>query len=176
VSAPALRFGDATASDTTALVELKNATADALTERFGRGPWSSHVSERGVAFSQRHARLRVGRLGARIVSVLHLQTKKPWAIDVAYFTAARRPLYLTGMAVAAAHQRYGIGRLAMADAEQVARAWPADAIRLDAFDADAGAGSFYAKCGLVERGRVTYRGAPLIYYEHMIAAGGDPTA
>ena len=41
----------------------------------------------------------------------------------------------------------------------------ADAIRLDAYDAHAGAGSFYAKCGFKERGRVVYRDDPLVYYE-----------
>jgi hypothetical protein len=36
---------------------------------------------------------------------------------------------------------------------------------LDAFDADAGAGSFYARCGF---GRVTYGKAPLIYFERIL--------
>jgi hypothetical protein len=45
------------------------------------------------------------------------------------------------------------------------RAWPGDAIRLDAYDAEAGAGKFYAKCGFRERGRVVYRKTPLIYFE-----------
>ena len=49
------------------------------------------------------------------------------------------------------------------------RRWPAQAIRLDAFDAEAGAGLFYAKCGYAERGRVTYRNVPLIYYERLLA-------
>jgi hypothetical protein len=51
------------------------------------------------------------------------------------------------------------------EAGAVARAWPADAIRLDAFDADAGAGGFYAKCGWGEVARVTYKKDPLIYFE-----------
>jgi hypothetical protein len=50
----------------------------------------------------------------------------------------------------------------------IARAWPADAVRLDAYDAPAGAGGFYARCGYRERGRVTYRGVPLIYFEHVL--------
>lgn len=40
--------------------------------------------------------------------------------------------------------------------------------RLDAYDADAGAGSFYAKCGYQERERVIYRGTPLVYFELLI--------
>jgi hypothetical protein len=43
-----------------------------------------------------------------------------------------------------------------------------DAIRLDAYDAEAGAGPFYAKCGFEERGRVVYKGDPLIYYELLL--------
>jgi len=62
-------------------------------------------------------------------------------------------------------QHSGIGRRLLAEAIELAKAWPADAIRLDAYDADAGAGGFYAKCGYEERGRVEYRGTPLVYYE-----------
>ena len=47
--------------------------------------------------------------------------------------------------------------------------WPSEAIRLDAFDAEAGAGGFYARCGFTEVGRVTYRKAPLMYYELLLA-------
>ena len=57
------------------------------------------------------------------------------------------------------------GALLLDEAVHQARAWPADAIRLDAFDANAGAGEFYAKCGFREVGRVIYRKNPLIYYE-----------
>ncbi|HEY6384909.1 MAG TPA: GNAT family N-acetyltransferase [Candidatus Acidoferrum sp.] len=60
-------------------------------------------------------------------------------------------------------QRQGIGRLLVAEAVKHALAWPANAVRLDAFDA--GAGAFCAKCGFREVGRVTYRKAPLVYFE-----------
>ena len=58
-----------------------------------------------------------------------------------------------------------MSEVALEDACAVARAWPADAIRLDAYDADAGAGSFYAKCGFRERGRIVYKRDLLVYYE-----------
>ena len=118
--------------------------------------------------AQRHARVRVGRDGKKILTVLRLATKKPWAIDVSYFTPVKRPLYLTGLAVAVTHQGQGLGRVALEDARGVAADWPAHAIRLDAFDADAGAGEFYASCGYSERGRVVYRGNPLAYYELLL--------
>jgi GNAT superfamily N-acetyltransferase len=100
-----------------------------------------------------------------VVTVLRLATRKPWAIDTAYFTPVSHALYLTGMAVAVAWQRQGLGRQALDDATAIARAWPAGAIRLDAWDAPAGAGPFYAACGYGERGRVRYRGNPLVYFE-----------
>ena len=150
------------------IAALQNAAAGALTARFGAGPWSSLVSERSAILAQRHARVRVGREGKRILTVLRLATKKPWAIDVSYFTPVKRPLYLTGLAVSVAHQGQGLGRMALDDARGVAAGWPADAIRLDAWDAEAGAGSFYTKCGYQERGRVIYRGTPLVYYELLI--------
>ena len=164
----ALRFRDAVATDVPVIAALQNAAAGALTARFGQGHWSSLVTERGAERAQRHARVRVGRNGKRILTVLRLATKKPWAITVSYFTPAKRPLYLTGMAVSLAHQGQGLGRLALEDARVIAAAWPSDVIRLDAYDAEAGAGLFYAKCGFRERGRVVYKGNPLVYYELLL--------
>ena len=163
-----LRFRDATRKDIAQIAALQNAAAGALTMRFGPGHWSSLVTERSAALSQRYARLRVGVSGGRLVTVLRLVTKKPWAIDVSYFTPVKRPLYLTGMAISVAHQGRGFGRLAVEDARVTAGAWPADAIRLDAYDAEAGAGPFYVRCGFQERGRVVYKGAPLIYHELLL--------
>ncbi len=163
-----LKFRDATLDDRAAIAGLHNAAAGALTARFGPGPWSSLVTERGAALAQRLARVRIGREGKRILTVLRLATKKPWAIDVSYFTPVKRPLYLTGMAVSVAHQGRGLGRLALEDACTVAEEWPADAIRLDAYDAKAGAGAFYARCGFTECGRVVYKGDPLVYYERVL--------
>src|SRR5207247_5407563 len=103
------------------------------------------------------------------VAVVRLATKKPWAIDATYFTPCRRPLYLTDMAVAPAWQGKGVGRVCMDQAIRLAETWPGDAIRLDAYGAPAGAAAFYFKCGFVNRGRVTYRGTPLVYYELLLS-------
>jgi GNAT superfamily N-acetyltransferase len=163
-----LKFRDATLDNLAAIAGLRNAAAGVLTARFGLGPWSSLVDERGAALAQRRARVRIGRDGKRILTVLRLATKKPWAIDVSYFTPVKRPLYLTGMAVSVAHQGQGLGSMALEDACAVTEEWPADAIRLDAYDAKAGAGAFYARCGFTERGRVVYKGNPLVYYERLL--------
>jgi GNAT superfamily N-acetyltransferase len=163
-----LRFRDATLKDVPLIAALQNAAAGALTMRFGPGHWSSLTTERSAALSQRHARVRVGISGGRVLTILRLATKKPWAIDVSYFTPVKRPLYLTGMAISVAHQGRGFGRLAVEDARITAGGWPADAIRLDAYDAEAGAGPFYVRSGFEERGRVVYKGDPLIYYELLL--------
>jgi GNAT superfamily N-acetyltransferase len=113
----------------------------------------------------------VGRQDGAIVCALRLQRKKPWAIDVSYFSPVQRPLYLVDMVVVASLQRRGVGRTALADAFEIAREWPADAIRLDAWAAPAGAGPFYERCGYAERGHAIYRGTPLVYYERVLGAG-----
>ena len=99
------------------------------------------------------------------MGTVRLEAKKPWAIDPGYFASVRRPLYLHDLAVSPATARQGVGRLLVDAAKSAARAWPADAIRLDAYDHAAGAGEFYVKCGFREVGRVAYRGVPLIYFE-----------
>jgi GNAT superfamily N-acetyltransferase len=161
-------FQPAVTDDAATLAALHTAVADHLTGRHGRGPWSSKTSEKGVLSAMRNSRVFVAREGTEIVATLRLATKKPWAIDTSYFATCRKPLYLLAMAVTPAKQCQGIGRRCMEEARRVAKAWPADAIRLDAYDAEAGAGPFYARCGCTEVGRVTYRNAPLIYYELLL--------
>ena len=158
-------FADACESDLATLQALHAGAAAALTARFGEGRWSRDGFGKRIDAMPGRSRIRVGRLDREIVASLRLQTKKPWAIDVAYFSAARKPLYLTGMAVSAPHQGHGIGRAALDDAREIALGWGADAIRLDAYDAPAGAGGFYRRCGFSECGRVSYRGNPLQYHE-----------
>jgi GNAT superfamily N-acetyltransferase len=160
---------DATKQDVAALVALQTATAQRLTADFGNGHWSHLPTERGVLRSMRESRVFVARdTAGRITATLRLTTKKPFAIDRTYFTVVTRPLYLLDMAVDVSLQRQGIGRRCMDDAARIAREWPADAIRLDAYDAAAGAGEFYARCGYQPRGRFAYRLVPLLYYELLL--------
>jgi len=165
---PLLTFELATEQDAPALAELRTAAGVRLGEQFGPGPWAVAVTERGALSGLRHAQVLVARRGGDIVGTLRLATKKPWAIDPSYFTEVRRPLYLTDMAVVPDLQGRGIGRALLEEADRVARIWPAEAIRLDAWDAEAGAGGFYAKCGYVNRGHTTYRGNPLVYFERLL--------
>lgn len=155
----------ATPKDAPELAALHAAAAERLTEEFGHGRWSSAPSERAVLFGMRRATVYLARNRGRVIATLALSTRKPWAIDKTYFRPATTPLYLTSMVIDPRFQRRGIGRLCMAGAVTAARSWPADAIRLDAYDAPAGAGGFYAQCGFREVGRVVYRKTPLVYYE-----------
>jgi len=160
-----LTFATATESDAPALNDLHAAVSGDLTRRYGPGGWSTAGRVRSALFDTKFTRTVIALSGTTIVGTLHLQTKKPWAIDIAYFTPVERALYLTSMAVAPGLQRQGIGGALMVEATKQAKAWPADALRLDAFDAAAGAGGFYTKCGFSERGHVIYRHAPLAYFE-----------
>lgn len=161
-------FRPGTSDDARALAALHTAVADELTRLHGRGSWSTHTSEKGVLFALRTSQVFVACQGTEVAATFRLATKKPWAIDTSYFTKCRRPLYLLAMAVAPAKQRRGLGKRCFEEAKQAAKVFPADAIRLDAYDAAAGAGGFYASCGCTEVGRVSYRGTPLIYYEYLL--------
>jgi ribosomal protein S18 acetylase RimI-like enzyme len=165
----ALQFRAAVRDDAIMVAYVRGAAASALTERHGRGPWSSESTERGVLAGFRDATIVVALAFDAIVGTFRLASRKPWAIDRAFFTPAERPLYLTDMAVHPRVQRSGVGRALLSEAERLARAYPADAIWLDAYDADAGAGPFYERCGYAQRGRKTYRAAPLVYFERRLS-------
>ena len=144
---------------------MRIAAAERLTRDFGEGHWSAHTNEAAVLRDIKASRVLAIRDRGQIVGTLALQTKKPWAIDLSYFSPCTKPLYLINMAVAPEHQRSGFGRALMAEALNVARSFPADAIRLDAYDSIAGAGPFYRKCGYTQVGAKAFRGVPLLYFE-----------
>jgi len=160
----------ATPDDAAAIAAVRVAAADRLTRDFGDGHWSAHTNEASVLRDMKASRVLAMRADDRIVGTLTLQTKRPWAIDVLYFTPCKKALYLINMAVAPDHQRLGIGRALLDEALRVARSFPADAIRLDAYQDPAGAGPFYRKCGYTQVGGATYRGVPLLYFELMTGA------
>lgn len=163
-----LSLAVATEVDAAAIAELRAAVARALTHLHGKGHWSSSGTEKGALRAIRTSRVILARTGAEMVGALSLGTRKPWAIALEYFTPVRQPLYLHDMAVAPVAQGHGIGRSLLVEAERVARAWPADAIRLDAYHGAVGAGAFYARYGFREMGRVAYKGTPLIYFELLL--------
>ena len=156
-------------TDAAEIADLRVRTAGDLTERFGKGFWSSAATEKGVLQAMKQGKVLIATEAGTIVGTLALSTRKPWAIDASYFTKVRTPIYLTSMAVDPKLHGQGIGREMLSTAEVTARDWPGQAVRLDAFDAEAGAGRFYEKCGYEERGRAVFRSVPLIYYERLLA-------
>lgn len=172
-----LSVREATAADAAEIAALRVAAAEDLTTRYGKGFWSSHATDKGVLLAMKHGRVIAAVVDGCIAGTLTLSTRKPWAIDTSYFTKVRTPVYLTSMAVLPSMQKQGIGHAMLTDAVQRVRhlSRPGHAIRLDAFNADAGAGAFYAKNGYTEKGRVVFRDVPLIYYELLLLPPASAT-
>jgi GNAT superfamily N-acetyltransferase len=162
-----VRITRATPPDAAAIAQVRIAAADQLTREFGEGHWSSHTNIAAVARDIASSIVLAARDGDTIAGTLTLQTKRPWSIDASCFTPCRKALYLVNMAVTPDRQRAGTGRALLAAALTVAREYPADTIRLDAYDGSAGSGEFYRRCGYTAAGGKSYRGVPLLYFELM---------
>lgn len=158
----------ATTGDAAAIAKVISLAARDLASKHGEGHWSSVATEKGVLSGMGRAKVLIARTGEEIVGTLRLTTTRPWVIDPAYFTTVPRPIYLVDMAVHPNHQRAGVGRALIEEAKSFAKAWPGNAIRLDAYEGAAGAGGFYIKCGFSERGRIIYKTVPHIYFEWLI--------
>jgi GNAT superfamily N-acetyltransferase len=153
--------------DAAAIAALRLATARQLTERYGHGAWSAtNASTGGVEMETRTGELFLARAEGSVVATLRLSSKNPWIGEDDFFPPKKNPLYLTSMAVHPAAQRQGIGRACVEAVKRSARSRGVGAIRLDAFDAPAGAGEFYRKCGFREIRRAVYFDAPLIWFEY----------
>jgi GNAT superfamily N-acetyltransferase len=163
-----LSIREAVVADAQEIANIRIDAANDLTARHGEGFWSSNATEKGVLAGIDKGKVLVATTAGAIVGTLTLSARKPWPIDTSYFSKARTPVYLTSMAVTPRLQGHGVGRALLSAAEDTCRAWPAHAIRLDAFDADAGAGAFYSRCGYREVGRAVFRGVPLIYFERSL--------
>jgi|SRR5215203_3391930 len=162
-----MRVAQASPDDAAAIAAVRVAAADRLTVNFGDGHWSAHTNDAAVARDIKGSTVLVARDGGTVVGTLTLQTKRPWAIDPQFFTPCLRALYLVNMAVPPERQRSGIGRALLTEALSEARAFPAHALRLDAYDGPAGSGEFYRRCGYTAVGGKSYRGVPLLYFELM---------
>jgi GNAT superfamily N-acetyltransferase len=158
----------ATPKDAASIAALLTSAANMLTVQYGTGHWSHTSTEKSVLQSIRTSRVYAASEGGTVVGTFALTTKKPWAIDTAYFTTRTRPVYLLSMAVSPVRQGRGIGRACVEAAKTLSRDWPAEVIRLDAYDALAGAGPFYEKCGFRDVGHVLYKKVPLIYFELLL--------
>lgn len=158
----------ATVEDVADLVALRLAVNEHLASVHGDGYWLSRPTKRGALFGLRNSKVYVARHRKNLVATLALSKRKPWAIDTKYFSESLRPLYLTNMAVLPGWQRKGLGKSCIEEARDITTRSLGDAIRLDAYDVELGAGEFYRKCGFREVGRATYRSVPLIYFEMLL--------
>jgi GNAT superfamily N-acetyltransferase len=158
----------ASADDIPELVAMRARVSQNLAKKFGEGFWAGRPTESGERFLMRIGQVYIARYRGKLIATLALTTRKPWSIDVKYFRASAKPLYLRAMAVEPAKQGKGVGKLCIAEARRIAAEAGRDVIRLDAFDCPAGAGEFYRKCGFAEVARVVYKGVPLIDFEMML--------
>lgn len=170
----ALSFRFATEGDIPGLLRLRRAVDVDQARRFGTDRWSTTITAKSVARGLKSSRVLVAIRHRRIIGTLRMETKKPWAIDLRYFTPAAKAVYLHDVDVDPQFQRLGVGRQLFEYATTAAREWPVDAIRVDAYDGLSGAGPFYARCGFAEVGRTVYRGVPLVYFEFVIASRHQP--
>jgi len=152
-------------SDAAALAALRTDVARDMTQRFGEGAWSAAPIEPDVARQVSESRVLVARRGAELVGTVRLVRALASAIDTSAFTQVTTALYVLGLAVVPTARGQGVGRCLMDAAKDAARAWPAQALWLDAYEHSAGAGPFYLKCGFRAVGRTTYREMPLTFYE-----------
>lgn len=162
----ALTFALGTDADAAAIAAVRIAAARDLTARFGTGPWSfASDSEAGVQAEIRSSSLLFAREDGIVVGTLRLSTRNPWLGHYDFFTRCERPIFLTSMAVLPKWQRQGIGRQLLSEARRAALDMRGEFIRLDAYDAPAGAGEFYLKMGFREVRRGDYHGTPLVWFE-----------
>jgi predicted N-acetyltransferase YhbS len=118
-----LTFRLATDADIPALLALRRAVGSDQERRFGHDRWTTTISERSIARGLRFSRVLVALDRRRIVGTLRMEARKPWAIDLRYFTAVPKAVYLHDVDVAPERQRTGIGRALVEHAKVEARAW-----------------------------------------------------
>lgn len=151
--------------DAHAIVGLRTAVAHDMSQTFGAGPWAASPNFSEVAQQLRVSHALVARRQGEIVGTVRLVVANQSAIDTSAFTAVETALYVLGLAVAPDSRGMGVGRRLMDAAKDAARAWPAGALWLDAYDNAAGAGPFYIKCGFRRCGQATHEGMPLGFFE-----------
>jgi GNAT superfamily N-acetyltransferase len=162
-------FAIAGEADAAAIAAVRIAAARDLTARFGLGTWSlASDSEHGVRAEIVTSTVLFARQEGIVVGTLRLALRNPWWGDTSFFTPAERPVFLTAMAIAPKWQGQGIGRALLEAARSAAGDLRGEVIRLDSYDAPAGAGDFYRKCGYREMHRGDYNGTPLIWFESFL--------
>jgi GNAT superfamily N-acetyltransferase len=153
-----------------ALVALRTAVAQGMTEQFGVGHWSARPGKAEVVRQLRASQVLVARRDGEIIGTVRLMRASfPAAVDTRAFTPVAEAFYAFGLAVAPHCRGAGIGRRLMEAAKQAARTRGAQALWLDAYEHRAGAGDFYVKCGFRMVGRTNLGDVPLLWFEWLTA-------
>lgn len=163
-----ITFRMANKSDARAVRAVRLAAAEDLVQRFGPGHWST-VSALPTVKRQADAGLVLIAESNAIVGTGTISSQKiPFYRKEWFRWPEDAAMYLTNMAVHPDHQRNGTGSQIMREIERRAVAEGLLAVRFDAYDAAAGAGRFYEKCGYrcVHRGDVN--GVALEYFEKVL--------
>jgi GNAT superfamily N-acetyltransferase len=155
----------ASRNDARDITMLRIAVAQGMTRLFGVGHWSACPTRPEVLKQMRASHMLVARRDSRVVGTVRLARADPTTFDSERFTKVRTALYVLGLAVAPEWRKQGIGRELMDAAKQEVRSRPADALWLDAYDSDAGAGPFYLRCGFRCVGPGNRKDLALMYYE-----------
>lgn len=148
---------------------IRLAAADHLTALHGRGHWSEVFT---IATIRKHVVDKPVYLVEQArapIATFELQTLNPNWYNKRWFANPGDPAhYLFNMAVLPASQRQGIGSSIMAEIEQMTVQDNRSALRFDAYDAAAGAGTFYEKCGYRKVHSGPFNGVALIYFEKVL--------
>ena len=168
-----MKLVPATPEDAEAVASLRTRAATHLALSHGPGPWAREVSGKDVLARMSKGKVFLVRHRQGLIATLGLTTTKPRAIDVSNFRAVRLPIYLVDMAVDPEHQGRGIGRWCLGEVEGLVRSWSGEAVRLDAYEGQAGASGFYRRCGYREVGRAVFRQVPLVYFESILGVSSS---
>jgi GNAT superfamily N-acetyltransferase len=160
-----IRINAAAPSDARAIAALRTEVAQGMTRYHGEGHWSAIPSKADVLKQMRATHMLVARLDDEVVGTVRLATVEPHLMARVAFTPVDSSLYVLGLAVASRCRGQGIGRLLMDAAKDVARFRRAEALWLDAYDNDAGAGPFYLRCDFRRVGVSPCREVPLAFFE-----------
>ena len=162
-----MRITNASLDDAGAIAAVRVAAANRLTREFGDGHWSAHTTDAAVARDIKASTVLVARDRGTIVGTLTLQTKRPLGYRRPYFTPARSRYTWSTWRSLPSGSVPGLAAALLTEALHAARASPAHALRLDAYEGPAGSGGFYRRCGYTAVGGKSYRGVPLLYFELM---------
>jgi predicted N-acetyltransferase YhbS len=116
-----LSFRFATEADIPAILKLRLAVDGDQAMRFGDDRWATSTTEKSVARNLKSSRVIVASQRSRIVGAARMETKKPWAIDLKYFTPVGKAVYLGDVNVDPELQRTGIGLELMDQVKEKAR-------------------------------------------------------